>query len=418
MSNSKIIDFKKQSDYIKSFNESLNNSPIKTEGMTITTAFPPSDKRSMDFVKDCIVSSVNDDEIFLGLPDINMFRLDEIFTFQEAVNRTIQHHYDNIKGKGSYVKDFAKFQNEKFKGNLYNQPEPISLEKLQNTIENFNKPLSIPEEEEARDQSLDELSNGIRLIYYNNEYLDIINDMSNYKNLNDDSIKYLVKVEKGIEDFLNKEDLDDSDNILKKLLKNTSKNSIDNKNFEAEHENTSIDDLITIQANAIGNDMSLFKLSKDLINKRMKASIQLKELKDNSTKSKIAEYNRLVPLSELYVKDLKTCYEAKAEKFKNDSSYKNDIEEDKELVDYSKVRLEDINKSTLDNLLYGTTDVKSVKENTIEGLNNSVDNSNIPEELKGLLKSVTGDVVNKLDSKDCDCFLCEYEKQMKKLIEL
>ena len=418
MSNSKIIDFKKQSDYIKSFNEHLNNSPIKTEGMTITAAFPPSDKRSMNFIKDCIVSSVNGDEIFLALPDINMFRLDEIFTFQEAVNRTIQHHYDNIKGKGSYVKDFAKFQNEKFKGNLYNQPEPVSLEKLQNTIENFNKPLSIPEEEEARDQSLDELSNGIRLIYYNNEYLDIINDMSNYKNLNDDSIKYLVKVEKGIEDFLNKEDLDDSDNILKKLLKNTSKNSIDNKNFEAEHENTSIDDLISIQANAIGNDRSLFKLSKELINKKLKDSIQLKELKDNSTKSKITEYNRLVPLSELYLKDLNSCYEAKAAKFKDNSSYKNDLEEDKELVDYSKVRLEAINKSTLDNLLYGTTDVKSPKENTLEGLNNSVDNSNIPEELKGLLKSVTGDIVNKLDSKDCDCFLCEYEKQMKKLVEL
>src|SRR5690606_28704845 len=121
---------------------------------------------------------------------------------------------------------------------------------------------------------------------------------------------------------------------------------------------------------------------------------------------------------ELYVKDLKTCYEAKAEKFKDDSAYKNDLEEDKELVDYSKVRLDDVNKSTLDNLLYGTTDVKSHKENTIEGLNKSVDNSDIPEELKGLLKSVTGDVVNKLDSKDCDCFLCEYEKQMKKLIEL
>ena len=57
----------------------------------------------------------------------------------EAIKKKMgmKKHPEFAKNDAIRMEAFHKFQNEKFKGNLYNQPEPVSLEKLEDTIENF-----------------------------------------------------------------------------------------------------------------------------------------------------------------------------------------------------------------------------------------------------------------------------------------
>lgn len=430
MSDIKIIDFNLQKQHIDSFKEAMSQSPTKEvldNGLYITMAFPPTERDYLHFDNDTIVSGVIDEEIFLGLPDINIFSIDEIFTFQEAVNKTIELQYDKLKGKGQYKKDYSKFQSEKFKGNDYFSPEPLEFNKFSEVIEGMSKPLSSSSEEENRDALATTLPNTIKMLFYNNEYLNNLHTIVSEKNWvtnadNDQVAKFLASKESSFEKYLNNNSGDKTVEFLSKVLKNsaTNKGAVE-KETEEKYADTSMEDLIVAHIDNIsGSDSSrdAFKQTRNLIDKRFKEEFKLKELENTSTVTKLKEYNRLKDASEIYIDVFEKACNAKEVYFKdsNDKKGQKEVEKDRENVEYLKERFTKINDKCFNHLINGG-DYKN--EDTLdEMVNEQVEKQldpDMPEGLKDLIRKAVGSRTEKVQ---CDCPLCLYETSIDTLATL
>lgn len=428
MSNKKIIDFNLQKNHNESLKHCFDNDTTKEileNGIHIAVAaIPRGDLDHINFKRDAVISGVTEeDEIFLELPDVNTFDKEEIFSFQEALLKSIELQYNRINGPGSYKKDYAKYVSSKFKGNGFVSPDPLEFVKLEQIVDEMTTVLS-KEEADAREEVINSFPNTIKMTLYNQAYFDNVHTLltsDDDSKESTESLAYLLNKEEKFTKLLDTKSDDPNLEFLSKVLKSKAINDgAVEKEIEDKYGNETIDTLIPIIVGTIGNDLEKFKQLKNLIENKFKIEFTLKELEETNTSGKFKEFNRLKDSSEKYLTYHQEMHKASEAYFLSEDKkgWEKDSEKNKANLEMLKERIESVNTKCLNHLINGDEYVTS-NEN-VENIKKEILDKEIDPNMPEFLKNIISQAINKGASKAsaCDCALCKYENSIDTLVTL
>lgn len=453
--NEKIIDFKEQQRHnnmledsfhknLENINENTIHFSVAFKARNITDDSYPR-ANFVDFEAETFVSFIHNDKydskdkIFIRTPDVNILEKEDVFIYQEALSKSIELQYDTLYGEGAYQKDLVKYKSDLKNGNLFNNTDVINFNLFKDFIDRINKGSEDEIVNNQINQIINFLPKSIRLLFYSSEYVGSFRD--SIKKLNSESAKSLVSYTMNKENILNSfykyeqikpKDLNNTDSksdqksdkindFISKILKNNSimKGAVE-KDFSDKNESLSYDEIDNLMNSYYLEDSLMYKQYMNLLDKKLKGDLKLKELDYSITLNKIEELKRITCIAERYVESIEKGLNHKI-KINEEKGIieeaKSDIELEREYVNFLREDIKKTNKKCLDSILNGSDYIDNKDERRSKINIDEMISDDIPEGLKKILGDISSKAINKLDE-PCDCVNCFYIEQTKKLVNI